>query len=117
MNICAQELIRQMAGWVASGALRSLDLALARFIHHQQPDTAATVLLATALVSERNGHGHTCLDLRAALNNPASLLNPAAARTKRSALAQTLPAEELASLLANLQLEDWLQQLSTSAAV
>src|SRR5690554_8207134 len=73
MNITSEQLLQTLAIWTEQGALRSLDLALTRFIHQQQPQTPA-VLLAIALVSERNGHGHVCLDLLATLRPP-ELLN------------------------------------------
>lgn len=44
--------------------------ALTRFIAVQGGETAAAVLLA----SERNGHGHVCLDLRGVLSQPGGLL-------------------------------------------
>lgn len=45
------------------GHLRSLDLALSRYIAEETNETDSAVLFAIALTSERNGHGDVCLDL------------------------------------------------------
>lgn len=109
MNTEPEQLLQSLQRWVDSGALRSLDLSLARFIHQQQPQTAA-VLLAIALVSERNGHGHVCLDLYAALANPDSLL------TQQGDGLHDATAE-LSALLGRLTPEQWLAELANSTAV
>lgn len=67
-------MFTDFANWVEVGALRPLDLALTRFIAERAPETDEAVLLAVALTSERNGHGHVCLDLAAALAKPQTLL-------------------------------------------
>ena len=69
------QLLDRMQRWVDAGALRALDLALTRFLREQGPESDAAVLLAAALTSERNGHGHVCLDLRGALAQPEGLLS------------------------------------------
>ena len=56
------DLLETLRGWVDAGALRALDLALTRFIAHKGAEADDAVLLAIALTSERNGHGHVCLD-------------------------------------------------------
>lgn len=101
-------LMETLAIWTELGALRSLDLALTRFIQQQVPDSSDAVLLAVALVSERNAHGHVCLDLQAALNNPQSLLNTANETTAK---------DELAALLNPLSLASWIAALKASPAV
>lgn len=113
MNITSQQLLDSLGNWVDSGALRSLDLALTRFIHQQQPQSPA-VLLAIALVSERNGHGHVCLDLNAALQDPGSL---AGAGSGWQSGQESAVASELAGLLGALGSEGWLAELATSSAV
>ena len=74
IDLTETDLLARLAAWVTAGALRPLDLALTRFIRQQGPETDAAVLLAVALTSERNGHGHVCLDLKAALDHPDELL-------------------------------------------
>ncbi|MBK1648161.1 exodeoxyribonuclease V subunit alpha [Rhabdochromatium marinum] len=67
---------QSFADWVTVGALRPLDLALTRFIATRGPVQDEAVLLAVALTSERNGHGHVCLDLAATLAAPDAVLGP-----------------------------------------
>ena len=117
----APSLMSQLATWVELGALRSLDLALARFMQQQVPGTDEHVLLAVALVSERNGHGHVCLDLNAALAAPKLLLSA----VKRTFTTNSAPEdssehparEQLAKQLSQLSLTAWLEKLSTSSLV
>ncbi|NLY16872.1 MAG: exodeoxyribonuclease V subunit alpha [Gammaproteobacteria bacterium] len=110
MNISAQQLLQTLATWTELGALRSLDLALTRFIHQQQPQTPA-VLLAIALVSERNGHGHVCLDLQATLRQPELLNGLPVTYTDNDGQAAN------AGLAGSLSLEQWVSELAASSAV
>ncbi|HKM15362.1 MAG TPA: exodeoxyribonuclease V subunit alpha [Marinospirillum sp.] len=103
-----KNLMETLVTWAELGALRSLDLALTRFIQQQLPDSSDAVLLAVALVSERNAHGHVCLDLQAALNNPQSLLTTTNENTAK---------DELAALLNPLSLASWVAELKASSAV
>ncbi|QHI97193.1 exodeoxyribonuclease V subunit alpha [Xylophilus rhododendri] len=61
-------------GWVASGALRSLDRAFARFLLQHDAQAGEPALLAAVFASHQLGRGHACLDLRAALHDPAGTL-------------------------------------------
>jgi len=113
--VAEQPLMQSLANWVDLGALRSLDLALARFIQQQLPDSSDTLLLTVALVSERNAHGHVCLDLQAALHSPQLLLS-AVKNTPETG--STNPArDELATHLSQLTLANWVTELSASSAV
>ncbi|MGM0677280.1 MAG: exodeoxyribonuclease V subunit alpha [Pseudomonadota bacterium] len=99
--------------WAAAGAIRALDLSLTRFIHTQAPEDDPAVLLAIALTSERNGHGHVCLDLAQALHHPQTLLtrlrdDQPLAQGIRIALARELGA---------LTLTDWVARLRASSAI
>ncbi|EIC19903.1 exodeoxyribonuclease V, alpha subunit [Thiorhodovibrio frisius] len=67
-------MLKTFAAWVDAGALRPLDLALTRFLAERGPEQDQAVLLAVALTSERNGHGHVCLDLAAVMANPDAVL-------------------------------------------
>ncbi len=59
----AAELLLELERWCDAGWLRALDLALARLLAQELPDAAPELLLATALLAQREGHGHTCLEL------------------------------------------------------
>ena len=107
------DLLTRMRGWVDAGALRALDLALTRFIHRQGPETDEAVLLAVALTSERNGHGHVCLDLAGALARPEELLT----RLRDDAEIGPDVRAELSVILRGLTLRDWVARLSLSPAV
>ena len=110
MNITSEQLLQTLAIWTELGALRSLDLALTRFIHQQQPQTPA-VLLAIALVSERNGHGHVCLDLQATLRQPELLNGLPVTYTDNDGQAAN------AWLAGSLSQEQWVSELAASSAV
>ncbi|GAA5189270.1 exodeoxyribonuclease V subunit alpha [Ferrimonas gelatinilytica] len=64
----------QLEAYLDSGWLRPLDLALARLLQQQVPDTPEPVLLAVVLTSHQLGRGHLCLDLAAVLEAPDTLL-------------------------------------------
>lgn len=121
INPTQTDLLTRLADWVTAGALRPLDLALARFIQEQGPETDDAVLLAVALVSERNSHGHVCLDLAAALDDPAALLTSLNDDDDSPAPDAELPAAEvraeLKALLDRLDLPDWLARLRRSPAI
>lgn len=99
--------------WAEQGAIRRLDQAFASFIHQQLPDSSDELLLAAALVSERTGHGHVCLDLSAVLRQPEHWLN----QSQPTADPQQQASAQLARLLGQLSLSHWLDQLSCSSAV
>lgn len=109
-----KQMLTQLLQWVELGALRALDLALARFVHEQADGVTPAVLLATALLSERNSHGHVCLNLQQALTSPGLLLNP----TREAATATSeAPETTLRQWLAALDLASWSQQLLACEAV
>jgi len=108
-------LITRLEDWVEKGALRPLDLALARFIDEQEPQASEALLLATALLSEANGHGHVCLDLQQVLAKPEKRLSPA---DESEAASQTASiGEQLKEQLKGWTLESWVQALLGSDAV
>lgn len=94
-------LLKQMQRWASVGALRVIDVALAGFILEQQPNTHPLVLLAVALTSERNSHGHVCLDLTEAQQQP--LLHAVAT--------------ELGAVFGVFTVAEWLRELGASDAV
>lgn len=105
-------MLKQLQQWQEHGMLRPLDVALARFIAQQTADTADDVLLAAALVSERNGHGHVCLDIDNALAQPDQLISVDS--EEEDALAAS---QQLKQQLAAIEQNRWLQQLSEHPAV
>ncbi|MEA3641845.1 MAG: exodeoxyribonuclease V subunit alpha [Lamprobacter sp.] len=107
-RLASQALLTRLSDWVAAGALRALDLAFTRFIADEAGVTDPAVLLAVALTSERNGHGHVCLDLRRALEAPERLLSRLRDDTELSPGVRA----ELREQLAGLSLEDWVMRLS-----
>jgi len=99
--------------WVSAGALRALDLALAQFVQREGGETQGAVLLAVALVSERNSHGHVCLALQEALRAPERLLS----RMRDDQAASHAIRHQLSGWLQALSLGDWVAQLQRSPAV
>jgi exodeoxyribonuclease V alpha subunit len=106
----SENLLLVLGDWVERGWIRSLDLALARFLKEQQSNVSDGVLLAAALASHQLGRGHICLDLRAALADPDAALSlpPEGDETQSSK-----PLE----LLSGMILETWEQNLSASSLV
>ncbi|MDA8416214.1 MAG: exodeoxyribonuclease V subunit alpha [Betaproteobacteria bacterium] len=68
-------MLAQLTRWVEYGWLRSLDLALARFLAEELPNMSAPDLLLVALVSHQLGRGHVSLNLEMALDNPQRTLS------------------------------------------
>lgn len=101
----AQAVLALLDTWHEVGWLRLLDARFARFLHTEQPETPALLLLAAALASHQLGRGHVCLDLAATLNGPGSVLNlpPDFRSTAVGVESPPHPAE----LLKSLTLADW----------
>ncbi|MEA1051277.1 exodeoxyribonuclease V subunit alpha [Lamprobacter modestohalophilus] len=106
----SQDLLASLSNWVEAGALRAVDLAFTRFIAEEGGVTDPDVLLAVALTSERNGHGHVCLDLGRALGSPDRLLSRLRDDTDLSPGVR----EQLRSQLAGLPLQDWVSRLANA---
>ncbi|MFN2348845.1 MAG: AAA family ATPase, partial [Thioalkalivibrio sp.] len=109
----AELLLTELTDWVEAGALRPFDLSLTRFIHRRAPELDPAVLLAIALTSARNGHGHVCLDLTQALSHPDSLL----ARLRDDRDPHFVIRQSLRRQLAPLTPTAWVERLAASAAV
>jgi len=105
-------VLSHLQRWAEQGVLRSLDLGFSQFIaeHSSSPSNDA-MLLAAALVSERNGHGHVCLDLAACLANPKSMLGSS------GSLIEATAKQELAELLSSYSVASWQQALAEHSAV
>ena len=52
-------MLQMMHAWREAGWLRRLDLAFARFIHELDPGAPASLLLASALLAQLEGRGHS----------------------------------------------------------
>ena len=59
----AAELLALLDDWCAQGWLRRLDVALARWLADECPQASVAALLAAALLAQREGRGHTCIEL------------------------------------------------------
>lgn len=92
-----------LQAWVRAGWLRDVDAVFAEFLAREAEGAAPLLLLAAALASHQLGRGHVCLDLAAALQDPADTL----ALPPED---QALPAEQPATpaeLLAGVTLAQW----------
>ncbi|MCB1887834.1 MAG: exodeoxyribonuclease V subunit alpha [Rhodocyclaceae bacterium] len=69
------EMQAHLAGWAERGWLREIDAALAGFLWREVPSADPLLILAAALASHQLGRGHACLDLQAALDDPAFTLS------------------------------------------
>ena len=112
------QLEERVISWVEMGALRPLDLALMRLLQEQCIEASDPLLLATALVSEANGRGHVCLDLKTLLEKPAQQLshNERLQKTDPQSVGAD-PGQELASLVQGWTLQGWIKALLDSDAV
>lgn len=94
--------------WADQGWLRRLDSALAAFMLEQDAQASPALLVATALLAQMEGRGHTCLPLRPLVAQPnAVLVWPEAGRLALDTLWQSLP----------VGLPAWLQALQASPLV
>ncbi len=104
------ELIRGLEDWVNRGWIRSLDLAFVKFLLNEAPNASGEVLLAAALAGHQLGRGHICLDLKAALDDPSTVLSlpPEGEET---------PSGSPLELLSGMTLDGWQKSLSPSSLV
>lgn len=77
----AIDFVRECAD---DGLLRYIDSAFASLVHELDPDASACVLIASAIVAQMEGRGHSCLSLKDMVIDPPSLLG--CADTERAAL-------------------------------
>lgn len=111
-------LLACLDAWCAQGWLRRLDVALARWLADELPGAPVELLLAAALLAQRESRGHTCVRLDELLAQRAPgavhraddegwLDGPAAAREALAGLLQRLPDAP----------DRWQARLADSAAV
>ncbi|MEC8859240.1 MAG: exodeoxyribonuclease V subunit alpha [Pseudomonadota bacterium] len=97
-------LIRVLDQWAQADWLRWLDVEVVRFLWQQTATSepaSPLLLLAAALCSHQNGHGHACLDLAYCLEDPDQAL--ALPPDRPHGQPDVLPKD----LLAGLTLEQW----------
>lgn len=109
-------LLADLDAWVRAGWLRELDRSFALFLRSLDGASPPALLLAGALASHQLGHGHVCLDLQAALEDPAATLAlPAEPARDPATDAATDPARRSApQWLQALSLAGWRAQLAAS---
>jgi exodeoxyribonuclease V alpha subunit len=110
-----QQMLGILDEWVQRGWLRPLDGAFARFLSREADDAAPLLILAAALASHQLGRGHACLDLQAALHDPAFVLS----LPPDDVIGQAVeaPSRAPADLLAGVGLAQWLAALDHVALV
>ncbi|MEG1456326.1 MAG: exodeoxyribonuclease V subunit alpha, partial [Comamonas sp.] len=87
------DVLATLRDWSEQGLLRHLDTALARFIAAQDPEAAPELLVATAVLVQMEGRGHSCLPLATLIADPNAVLAwPADAQDALNALWAQLPA-------------------------
>ncbi|MEN2386771.1 exodeoxyribonuclease V subunit alpha [Comamonas sp. A7-5] len=91
-----------------AGLLRRLDSALAAFVAAQDAEAGPALLVATAVLAQMEGRGHSCLPLKALAGDPNQVLAwPKEAERLQQSLWEQLPG----------RLADWLQALRRSHVV
>ena len=91
-TLSAEETLDILRAWSEAGWLRRLDSALAAFMAELDPHAAPAVLLATALLAQMEGRGHSCLPLAPLLAQPGAVLGwPATALAELDVLLSRLP--------------------------
>ena len=104
----AQRVLEKLHSWSDAGLIRHLDGAFAAFIAELDPDAEPALLVAAAMLSRMEGHGHSCLPLAALPGaEPALLAWPAEAQADIAALWHLLPQAP----------GDWLAAIQRSPAV
>lgn len=108
-------LVLETTDWLAAlerladaGLLRRLDSALAAFVAAQDAEAGPELLVATAVLAQMEGRGHSCLPLKALAGDPNQILAwPKEAERLQQSLWEQLPG----------RLADWLQALRRSPVV
>ncbi len=97
--------------WARAGWIRWLDAEFAVFLHRQVPEASSALLLAAALTSHQNGHGHVCLDIGFCLAEPDRALSlPPESPAHQPALTPQ-------QLLVSLTVDQWLSDLQHTALI
>lgn len=104
-----RELLDILHSWVKADWIRWLDVEFAEFLYQEAQaaaqDVSPLLLLAAALCSHQNGHGHLCLDLQLCLTSPDRVLLLPPEHTSHT------PAITPAALLRQISAEQWISAL------
>ncbi len=107
-TVGAATVLAALQRWADKGWLRRIDSALANFVHEQDRQAQPAVLVAAAMLTHREGRGHTCMPLHTLLVPGEVLLEaPPDAQLELAALWSSLPNTP----------GDWLQALRTCPLV
>ncbi|RUO25444.1 exodeoxyribonuclease V subunit alpha [Aliidiomarina minuta] len=109
------ELMRLLQNWQQAGWIGQLDMAFAKFVQ-QESDASDLVTLAAALLSHQVGRGHVCMDLEGLLKAPEQVLGLPPEHYRGAGAEPDEPVTP-SLLLASVDLDTWLQQLSESNVV
>lgn len=107
-----QSLVPLLEGWQARGWIRSLDLAVGRFLQALDPAASPLVLLAGVLASHQLGRGHICVDLQGLLSAPDTALS----LPPDGEFGEALP-DRPVELLQGVTLSQWVQACEQTALV
>ena len=107
-SITPSAVLDTLSHWSELGLLRHLDTAMARFIAAEDPGACPELLVATAMLVQMEGRGHSCLPLATLVADPNAVLAwPVQALEGLNALWAQLPT----------QLQAWHQALARSPLV
>src|SRR5690606_32193165 len=107
-TLCTADTLDLLRHWADAGVLRRLDVALAAWVHEQDPHIAPCAVVAVTLLAHMEGRGYSCLPLADLVHTPNAVLGWEA---------QELPALQALWTQLPLRLDDWLQALQASALV
>lgn len=107
-----EDMMRFLELWAEHRWFRDVDVALARFLWRQAPETSAETLLAAALTGHQLGKGHICLDLRSVMIAPDTELS-----LPPDGASDGMDTPSASKLLADMSLEDWEDHLTRSSLV
>ena len=108
ITLTTADLLAALERLADAGLLRRLDSALAAFVAEQDAEAEPALLIATAVLAQMEGRGHSCLPLQALAHNPNEILGwPKEAMPVQLSLWEQLPS----------RLGNWLQALRRSPVV
>jgi exodeoxyribonuclease V alpha subunit len=110
-----EELLALFDAWTAQGWIRQLDAVFARFLWTEVPEAPPLLIFGALLASHQLAHGHACLDLGAALEDPEMTL--ALPPEGADLVAGEAPARSPAALLEHVSLPRWKAALDLPALV